>query len=212
MIKVAVVEDDKIIRQGLHLILDSTEGFKCVGAYERCEALLKELNVRKPEIVLMDIHLAGGMSGIEGVKKIKAVTPNIIVIMQTVYEESETIFDALCAGASGYLLKKTSPARMLEALKEAQEGGAPMSPSIAKKVVDHFQRQSVPSNNEDASLTEREKSILKLMESGKPYKLIADELSISVPTVRFHVGNIYKKLHATSQSEAISKAVRKGLI
>ncbi|MCB0832241.1 MAG: response regulator transcription factor [Bacteroidetes bacterium] len=212
MIRVAIVEDDKIVRQGLHLIIDSQQEFKCVGAFERCEALLKEVASLRPDVILMDINLKGGMSGIEGVKGVKKSCPSCVVIMQTVYEEDSKIFDALCSGASGYLLKKTSPSRLLEAIGEAVNGGAPMSPSIAKKVVEYFKRQDPPTAEKEISLSEREKEVLRLMEAGKPYKVIADDLHISIPTVRFHMGNIYKKLHASSQSEAVAKAVRKGLI
>lgn len=212
MIKLAIVEDDRIIRQGLQVILDGTEGFKCVGAFDRCETLLREIQTIRPDAVLMDIHLKGGMSGIQGTKEIKTRLPDCVVLIQTVYDEDDKIFDALCAGASGYLLKKTPPARLLTAIQEAMDGGAPMTPTIARRVVDHFRSVATPTHEETTTLTERERDVLRLLENGQPYKRIAETLHISVPTVRFHMGNIYRKLQASSQSEAISKAVRKKLI
>ncbi len=211
MIHVSIVEDDKIIRQSLQMIIDGTDGLKCIGTYEKCEFLLKDIQQKKPDVILMDIHLKGGISGIEATREIRRDFQNIVILMQTIYEEDNKIFDALCAGANGYLLKKTSPAKLIEAIKEGAEGGAPMSPSIAKKVVAHFQLMRKPPDN-DSRLSDRELDVLKLIADGKPYKQAADILSISVPTIRFHMGNIYKKLHATSQSEAVAKALRKGLI
>lgn len=213
MIKVAIVEDDKIIRQSLQMIIDGTEGFRCVGVYSNAESFLEEVRRIKPEVALMDIHLKNGMSGIEATRILRKHDDRLVILMQTVYEDDSTIFDALCAGANGYLLKKTSPARLLDSIREAIEGGAPMSPSIAKKVVAHFQRNnSSVLNTEATRLSERELDVLRLIADGKPYKQASELLSISIPTVRFHMGNIYKKLHATSQSEAIAKAVRRGLI
>ncbi len=211
MIRVAIVEDDAIVRQSLTVILDATEGFRCVGAYPTCEEFLASYARNKPDVTLMDIQIKGGMSGIDGVRKLRALDASAIVLMQTVFQEDDKIFDALCAGASGYLLKKTSPARLLEAIAEAREGGSPMSPGVARKVIDHFRASKSPAD-ESVTLSDREKEVLRQLESGKPYKAVAEELHISVPTVRFHMGNIYRKLHASSQSEAISKAVRKGLI
>ena len=210
MIKVSIVEDDKIIRQSLHLIIDGTEGLKCLAEYERCESLLQEIKEKKPDVILMDIHLKGGMSGIEATREVRKTFPEIVILMQTIYEEDHKIFDALCAGANGYLLKKTSPTKLIEAIKDGVEGGAPMSPAIAKKVVEYFKQS--PRKTDDAHLSDREIEVLKLIADGKPYKAAADHLAISVPTIRFHMGNIYKKLHATSQSEAVAKAMRKGIL
>lgn len=161
----------------------------------------------------MDIHLKNSMSGIEATRILRKAYSRLVILIQTVYEDDNTIFDALCAGANGYLLKKTSPARLIDSIREAVEGGAPMSPAIAKKVVAHFQQNNIVSqNSEDARLSDRELDVLRLIADGRPYKQASELLSVSVPTIRFHMGNIYKKLHATSQSEAIAKAIRRGLI
>ncbi|HMW32934.1 MAG TPA: response regulator transcription factor [bacterium] len=213
MIKVAVVEDDKIIRQSLQIIIDGTDGFRCIGAYPNAESFIDDVQRLKPEVVLMDIHLKNSMSGIEATRILRKAYSRLVILIQTVYEDDNTIFDALCAGANGYLLKKTSPARLIDSIREAVEGGAPMSPAIAKKVVAHFQQNNIVSqNSEDARLSDRELDVLRLIADGRPYKQASELLSVSVPTIRFHMGNIYKKLHATSQSEAIAKAIRRGLI
>ncbi|HMV25823.1 MAG TPA: response regulator transcription factor, partial [bacterium] len=140
MIKVAVVEDDKIIRQSLQIIIDGTDGFRCIGAYPNAESFIDDVQRLKPEVVLMDIHLKNSMSGIEATRILRKAYSRLVILIQTVYEDDNTIFDALCAGANGYLLKKTSPARLIDSIREAVEGGAPMSPAIAKKVVAHFQQ------------------------------------------------------------------------
>ncbi|HNB55716.1 MAG TPA: response regulator transcription factor [bacterium] len=213
MIKVAVVEDDKIIRQSLQIIIDGTDGFRCIGAYPNAESFIDDVQRLKPEVVLMVIHLKNSMSGIEATRILRKAYSRLVILIQTVYEDDNTIFDALCAGANGYLLKKTSPARLIDSIREAVEGGAPMSPAIAKKVVAHFQQNNIVSqNSEDARLSDRELDVLRLIADGRPYKQASELLSVSVPTIRFHMGNIYKKLHATSQSEAIAKAIRRGLI
>lgn len=212
MVNVVVVDDNSTIRNGLKLLIDSTDGYSCPAVFENCEDMLIEIEKIKPDVLLMDIDLPG-MSGIEGIKRVKVVLPESIILVLTIYDENEVIFDALCAGASGYLVKKTPPSRLLEAIKEANEGGAPMSAHIARKVVAFFQQKKVATTNDsNILLTPREKEVLSGLVEGNSYKAIAGTLFISVETVRFHFRNIYKKLHVHSQSEAVSKAIKEGLI
>jgi DNA-binding NarL/FixJ family response regulator len=212
MIKVAIVEDNKTIREGLKLLIDGTEGYSCVADYTICEDLISELSQLDVDVILMDIDLPG-ISGIEGMKRIKQISPDYTILILTIYDENELIFEALCAGASGYLVKKTPPAKLLEAIKEAHEGGAPMTSNIARKVVDFFQKtQPIQKPEESIQLTKREKEVLTGLVDGNSYKAIADSLNISVDTVRFHFRNIYKKLHVHSQSEAVVKALKEGLV
>lgn len=212
MISVIVVEDNKIIRESLATLINGTEGFSCIGVFGDCESLLQEQKLQNADVVLMDIGLPG-MSGIEGVKRIKEKYSEVNILMLTVYEESQQIFDALCAGACGYLVKKTPPAQLLAAIKDADEGGSPMSSNIARKVTACFRQTKIfLKDNSVANLSEREKEVLNGLSWGKSYQEIADSLFISVDTVRHHIRNIYTKLHVHSQSEAVAKAIRKGLI
>jgi len=212
MIKVAIVEDNNTIREGLKLLIDGTDGYKCVANYSVCEDLLSEVENLEVDVILMDIDLPG-ISGIEGMKRLKEISPDYTILILTIYDENELIFEALCAGASGYLVKKTPPAKLLEAIKEANEGGAPMTSNIARKVVDFFQKtQPIQKKEESIQLTKREKEVLSGLVDGCSYKAIADSLNISLDTVRFHFRNIYKKLHVHSQSEAVVKAIKEGLV
>lgn len=212
MIKVIVVEDNDAIREGLKILIDGTEGYNCIVAYPRCDVMLKTLEKLNPDVLLMDLGLPG-MSGIEGIKKAKAILPELTILVLTVYEENDLVFDALCAGACGYLVKKTPPSKLLEAIQEAYQGGSPMSANIARKVIDFFQqkKQFLP-QKQQSILTPREKEILSGLVEGKSFKAIADSLFISIETVRFHFRNIYKKLHVHSQSEAVAKAIKEGII
>ncbi|MDR3628536.1 MAG: response regulator transcription factor [Ignavibacteriaceae bacterium] len=212
MIKVIVVEDNDAIREGLKILIDGTEGYNCIVAYPRCDIMLKTLEKLNPDVLLMDLGLPG-MSGIEGIKKAKAILPELTILVLTVYEENDLVFDALCAGACGYLVKKTPPSKLLEAIQEAYQGGSPMSANIARKVIDFFQqkKQFLP-QKQQSILTPREKEILSGLVEGKSFKAIADSLFISIETVRFHFRNIYKKLHVHSQSEAVAKAIKEGII
>jgi len=212
MIKVMVVEDNDAIREGLKILIDGTEGYNCIAAYPRCDVMLKTLEKLNPDVLLMDLGLPG-MSGIEGIKKAKCIIPELTILVLTVYEENELVFDALCAGACGYLVKKTPPSKLLEAIQEAFQGGSPMSANIARKVIDFFQQKKQFSPQKQQSiLTPREKEILSGLVEGKSFKAIADSLFISIETVRFHFRNIYKKLHVHSQSEAVAKAIKEGII
>ena len=212
MIKVSIVEDNNTIREGLAALIRGTDNYDCVGAYVDCETFLEEMDSNKCDIVLMDIGLPG-MNGIEGVKKAKEKDPDINILMLTIYEENNVVFEALCAGACGYLVKKTPPTRLLEAIKDAHEGGSPMSSHIARQVINVFQQNAnIEGTDDKYNLSDREKDVLKLLADGNNYQQIADSLFISVDTVRHHIRNVYKTLHVHSQSEAVAKAIRKGLI
>ncbi|HCY75868.1 MAG TPA: DNA-binding response regulator [Ignavibacteriales bacterium] len=212
MINVAIVEDNNTIREGLAALINGTEGFKCVGSFGDVESFLPKINILDINVVLMDIGLPG-MNGIEGAKNAMIKDPDLSVLMLTVYEESEFVFDALCAGACGYLVKKTPPARLLEAIKDANDGGSPMSSRIARQVITAFKEgNNFQNQKQNYDLSDREISVLNLLSDGYNYQEIAENLFISVDTVRHHIRNIYKKLHVHSQSEAVAKAIRKKII
>jgi DNA-binding NarL/FixJ family response regulator len=206
-IRVAIVEDNDKIRGGLAGIIDGSDGFECSAAYESAEEALRLLPAYKPDVVLMDIQLPK-MSGIECVEKLKAHIPDIQVMMLTVYEDDEKVFKSILAGASGYILKRTPPAELLEAIRELHEGGSPMSDQIARKVVQAFQQMGT-SSKETENLSEREMEILSYLAKGYHDKEIADKLFLSIKTVRTHLRNIYKKLHVRSRTEAVLKYLRK---
>ncbi len=211
MIEIIIVEDNNRIREGLSVLLDGTDGFKCRGVYSNCEAMFEKIGDSEPDIVLMDIGLPG-MSGIEGIKILKKLFPEVQILVLTIHEEDDLVFEALCAGACGYLLKQTSPARLVEAIREAYEGGAPMSSHIARKVVAFFQEKKSTNGNNAYNLTLREMEVLKSLVEGRSCKAIADSLFISIETVRFHFRNIYNKLHVHTQAEAVAKALKEGII
>lgn len=206
MIKVAIVEDNDKLRESFALLLDGAGGFKCVGAFRSAEEAIKQIPVRKPDVVLMDIHLPGA-SGIRCVQQLKATLPSIKFVMHTVSEDEELLFQALRAGASGYLLKGTPPAKVMDALTEAHQGSAPMTGHIARMVVEYFHQKK--SANETATLTDREREILNYLAKGFRNKEIADALNIGIDTVRSHLRNIYEKLHVSSRAEAIVKYLEK---
>lgn len=212
MLKVVVVEDSDSIREGLKILIDGTEGYSCIGVFPDSETMLKNIVKLNPDALLMDLGLPG-MGGIEGIKKVRALLPELTILILTVYEENDLVFEAICAGASGYLVKKTPPSKLLEAIKEAHDGGAPMSSHIARKVFDFFQTKKPASTPKSAyALTPREKEILTGLVEGHNFKSIADSLFISIETVRYHFRNIYRKLHVHSQSEAVAKAIKEGII
>jgi DNA-binding NarL/FixJ family response regulator len=212
MINVAIVEDNLTIREGLAALINGTDGYKCVGSFNDVESFLPKINILNINVVLMDIGLPG-MNGIEGVKIAISKDPDLSVLMLTVYEESEFVFDALCAGACGYLVKKTPPVRLLEAIRDANDGGSPMSSRIARRVITAFKDgKGILLQEKDFGLSDREVGVLNLLAEGCNYQEIAENLFISVDTVRHHIRNIYKKLHVHSQSEAVAKAIRKKII
>ncbi len=205
-IRVMVVEDDDAIRNGLHLLIDGSEGYSCVASCRTAEEALEILPGLLPEVVLMDINLPG-MSGIECIICIKNSWPELQVMMLTVFDNSEEIFKSLSAGATGYLLKKTPPAKLLEAIRELASGGSPMSGEIARKVVQTFARPVFHSVS-SVSLTPREEEILNYLSKGFLYKEIASELYISIETVRTHVRKIYQKLQVRTRTEALLKCIK----
>lgn len=202
MISVILVEDIKEIREGLRLLIDNSDGFSCRCVFSSAEEALQGIPELKPNVVLMDIHLPG-LSGIECVRQLKASCKDTLFIMSTVYEDDDSIFESLKAGASGYLLKKTSPVKILEAITEVVNGGSPMSGQIARKVIASFQKKDSIDTSE--ILTNKEKEILKALAKGLRYKEIASEMSISMETVRSHARNIYEKLQVQSRTEALNK-------
>ncbi|MBI5463600.1 MAG: response regulator transcription factor [Ignavibacteriales bacterium] len=206
--RVAIIEDHDDFREGLYHILEGTEGFHCVGRYASVEQAMKSLP--KADVYLMDIGLPG-KSGIEGAKLIKSQYPDAQVIMLTVFEDDKSIFQAVAYGANGYLLKSASPVKILNAIEEAVTGGMPMTPLVARKVVEMFKRH-MPQPREKIALTEREKEILKLLVDGLNYSMIGEKLFISLDTVRNHIRHIYEKLHVHSKSHAVAKALKSNLV
>ena len=209
-IYVAVVEDDLETRQTLSHLIDSAPGFECVGTFESCETALSHFSSERPDVVLMDIGLPG-MSGIDGARHIKNGYPEINVLMLTVYQDDDKIFRSICAGASGYLLKRTPKEVLLNAIREVNTGGAPMNAGIARRVLELFRRTVSPVSSE-TSLTQREVEVLQSLVDGCSYKMIAGRHHISIDTVRNHIKHIYEKLHVHSKSEAVAKALKERIV
>jgi DNA-binding NarL/FixJ family response regulator len=209
VIRVAIVEDDRAARQGLAQLIGGTPGFECVGQWSSVEDALQRADA-PPDVMLLDIHLPG-VSGTEGVKLFHGRFPAMQIVMLTIFDDNERVFESICNGACGYLLKKTPPARLLEAIREAHQGGAPMTPEIARQVIDLF-RRNTPPPQADHLLSPRELRVLALLAEGYGYTNIAAQLEITINTVRNHIRSIYEKLHVHSASEAVSKALRKRLI
>src|SRR5947207_6765517 len=207
---VAIVEDERDIRECLTFLIDGTDGYACTGSYRTMEEALDRIPHQLPNVVLSDIGLPG-MSGLEGIRILKERHPDLLILMLTIYDDDERIFDAMCAGASGYLLKKHPPAKLLESLKEAYAGDAPMSPEVARRVITLF-REIRPPDRPDYQLTPHETRLLKLFVEGHIYKTAAVELGVSVNTVNFHVRNIYEKLQVHTRSEAVAKALVNRLV
>jgi DNA-binding NarL/FixJ family response regulator len=210
IIRTAVVEDDEVTRDCLRLLVGGTPGFACVGAYASVEEALARRFEETPDVLLLDIHLPG-MLGSEGVRHFQEKYPALQILMLTVYAEQDLVFESICNGACGYLLKKTPPARLIEAIREAHEGGAPMTPEIARKVVTLFRRTPRPAAD-GGDLTPHETRLLKLLAEGYSYQDAADRFGVSINTLRNHIRSIYDKLHVHSKSAAVGKALRLGLI
>jgi DNA-binding NarL/FixJ family response regulator len=206
-ISVCIVDDNKELRNALEEIISMADGYLCIGTISSPEEAIRELPILKPDVVLMDINLGSTENGIDCVRKLKPKIPDTNFMMCTVYEENEKIFEALSAGASGYILKKTTPTRLLEAIRELYEGGAPMSSQIARKVVAAFQQKKPDTADTESlnTLSNREKEILELLSRGLMYKEIAAQLFLSPETVRKHVYHVYEKLHVTNRVAAVNK-------
>ena len=209
-IRVTVFDDNQPRRELLQILLDSTEGYKCTGAYEDCRDVLRHIASDTPDVVLMDIDMPY-VNGIEGLALIKQQFPQVKVLMQTIFENEEKIFNAIVAGADGYILKKAAPLKLLEGIREVMEGGAPMTPVIAKQVLLLFsnKHKSLPKNNFD--LTPREMEILSLLVEGYSYKMIAAKCNVSYATVNSHISSIYQKLKVSSGTEAVALAIESGI-
>ncbi|HWO02635.1 MAG TPA: response regulator transcription factor [Blastocatellia bacterium] len=209
-LKVAIIEDQRDLREGLQMLINGTVGYRCTGGYRSMEDALYEISRDLPDVVLVDIGLPR-MQGDEGIRILKERYPNLLLIALTVFDDDEQIFNAICAGASGYLLKKTPPSRLLESLKEAMSGGAPMSPEVASRVVALF-REVRPPYQADYHLTSQETDLLKLLVEGHNYKTAAAEMNVSTSTISYHLQSIYRKLQVHSKTEAVAKALRSRII
>ncbi len=206
-IEVSIIEDERDLREGLRSLINFTPNFKCIGDFRSMEEALRQIMLSPPDLVLTDIGLPN-MNGIEGTRILREKFPELPIIVLTVHDEDDKIFQALCAGANGYLLKNTPPDTIINAINEVISGGSPMSPNVARSVVNLF-RQFAPPEKSDVYLTDQEKKILKMLTDGHHYKTAAHDLGISVSTVSFHIHNIYDKLQVHSKSEAVAKAIAK---
>lgn len=210
MIKLLIYEDNAQLREGLTMLIDGSEGFCVQAAFRNCSNVVHEVKTFQPDVILMDIDMPG-VNGLEGLKLIKATIPDVSVLMLTVFDDHENIFQALLSGANGYILKKTPPAKLLEYILEASTGGAPMTASVAAQVLKMFSKMNLPTDK-NYNLSEREKEVLQFLVNGYSYKMIAAEMFIAMDTVRSHIKKIYEKLHVNSKSEAVAKAFRDKLV
>ncbi|SPE53231.1 Two component transcriptional regulator, LuxR family [Verrucomicrobia bacterium] len=206
MISVSIVDDEKKLCQSIATFLNDSPGFRCVSMYGSGKAAVQHLPAEKPDVVLMDINMPG-MDGIECVRQLKALTPQTQFVMLTVYEDTDQIFKALAAGATGYLLKRHEPEELLQAIRDVQAGGSPMSKTIARKVVASFQ-QNPQAGKQPSPLSAREQAVLDCLAEGLAYKQIGDQLGISINTIRTHLRHIYEKLHVQSRTQAVAKYLR----
>ncbi len=212
IIKLNLIEDNKLIRTGWELALQNEKDFLVTGSFGSCEEAFKNEEIGTADIVLMDIGLPG-MSGIDGAKFLKEKYPGLIIVMCTVHEDNEKIFDAICSGAVGYLLKKTTPAELIAALRDAYNGGSPMTPTVARRVIASFQKTTLKSSvGKSIELTEREKQVLEEMSMGKSYSEIAKKIFLSVDGVYYHIRHIYEKLQVHSRAEAVAEGLKKRII
>jgi DNA-binding NarL/FixJ family response regulator len=209
LIHLLIYEDDKDLLEGLGQFLSATNEISVEGMFSNCDTIAIDLKELKADILLMDIDMPG-TNGIEGVRIAKAVKPGISILMFTIFDDDKKIFDAICAGADGYILKKTLPEKIVEAIKDLHNGGAPMTPSIARKVLQFFPRNT--KEPVQTPLTEKETAVLQQLVNGKSYKQVADALNISIETVRTHIKHIYSKLHVGSMSQAVAKAINQKIV
>ena len=211
VIKVAIFEDNASRREGLKLLLDAMEDMEAVGAYPDCRDAVRLIGRNKPHVILMDINMPH-VDGIEGLKALKEAYPEIKIIMLTIFEDEDKILEAICAGADGYLLKQKSPMKLLDGIAEVMQGGAPMTPVVARKVLKLFSSQSRKPQDESFGLTKREQEILSLLVEGYSYKMIAEKCFVTYATVNKHISNIYSKMQVHSVAAAVSKALKAGLV
>lgn len=211
MIRVVIFEDNRSLREGLSALIGGTAGFDCAGAFPNCNNLLKNIEHAKPDVILMDIEMPG-MNGIEAVQIIKEQYPAIKILMETIFDDDEKIFKSICAGAEGYILKNTPPAEIMQAIKEIHEGGSPMTPSIANRVLKMVKKKPETGEKERFDLSQRENEIVHCLVKGMSYKMIAASCFISIETVNVHIKNIYKKLQVHSKSEAVVKAIKGNIV
>ncbi len=213
-LRIAIFDDNKNIRESISMLLNTVESFEVAGSFAHVLDCIADVKSCQPDVILMDIEMPG-MTGIEAVCRIKKEFPQIQVLMQTVFEDDDRVFDSICAGASGYILKNFLNTKLIDAIKELQYGGSPMSPSIARKVLTRMQQIPEHVRPEEAPnyhLTPREKEVLACVVNGLAYKMIADQLNISYETVRSHIKKIYEKLHVASLTEAVSKAMKERIV
>ena len=210
MIKVLLYEDNPQLREGLTMLISGSDGYEVVAAFKNCENVVEEVSAFKPDVVLMDIDMPV-VNGIEGLKRIRAVNDQVKILMLTVFDDNQNVFQAISNGANGYVLKTTPPARLLEYIGEAATGGAPMTASIATQVLKMFANMNTK-QGEDYNLSDREKQVLQLLVDGYSYKMIASEMFIAIDTVRSHIKKIYEKLHVNSKSEAVAKAFKDKIV
>ena len=210
VIRVVIIEDVREVREGLMALISGTSGFRCVSGFRTMEAALEGMSDCRPDLILTDIGVPG-MDGIEGTRILRGRFPETPILALSVYDDDDNVFNAICAGASGYLLKTTSPARLLESLREVVDGGAPMSPEVARRVVAVF-REFRPPRHAEYHLTSQESELLKLIVEGHHYKTAARAMGISTNTVSFHLKHVYEKLQVHSKSEAVAKALRERLL
>ena len=210
MIKVLLYEDNPSLREGLTMLISGSDGFEVVASFKNCEHVVDEVSAFEPDVVLMDIDMPV-VNGIEGLKRIRAVNDQVKILMLTVFDDNQNVFQAVSNGANGYVLKKTPPARLLEYIGEAATGGAPMTASIATQVLKMFANMN-SKQGEDYHLSDREKQVLQLLVDGYSYKMIASEMFIAIDTVRSHIKKIYEKLHVNSKSEAVAKAFKDRIV
>jgi DNA-binding NarL/FixJ family response regulator len=211
MINILLYEDNAPLREGLSMLFNGTEGFRVVGAYQNCDQVLSQVEVLKPDVILMDIDMPG-LGGIGGLKLIRSRFENVKVVMLTVFDDNQNVLEAIKAGADGYLLKKTPPAKLMEAVLDVYQGGAPMTSSIARQVLQLFANKMPVKEHPNYQLSDREKEVLHWLVNGYSYKMVAAQLFISLETVRSHVKKIYEKLQVNSKSEAVAKAFKDNII
>jgi DNA-binding NarL/FixJ family response regulator len=211
MIRVSIFEDNNHLRKSLATLIQSSDKMVLAGAFANCNQIDRDIRESQPDVVLMDIRMPG-ISGIDAVKKIKQTYPQIKVVVQTIFDNDDKIFAAICGGANGYILKNASHENYLQSIEDSYHGGAPMTPTVATKVLKMFQAQAAQEKSADFLLTNREREVLQELVKGKSYKMIAADLEISYPTVRFHIKNIYDKLYVQSMTEAVAKAIRHKIV